>query len=707
MRKFLASLLAPTSRRDTSELEQINQLRSQYRSLDDAALKSTFEKALSQREWIAVTATAAARVLGQEMFDVQIRGALALARGSIAEMQTGEGKTLAAVPAVVTFARQGLPVHVLTANDYLARRDATWMGDIYRFLGLSVAFLQQGMTQGQRRSAYQSQITYATANEVGFDFLRDQLVLDRDHQVLGAFGAAVVDEVDSLLIDEARIPLVIAGGKAESGSLVHAADSAVRHLQPWQHYVIDGGAHNVALTDSGIHLIESTFGCGNLFESDNLAIHTAVQDALHAHALLRRDVDYIVKNDAVELVDEFKGRIAEDRRLSAGLHAAVEAKEGVSAKSQGMILGSITLQNLMGLYERVCGMTGTAATQALEFKKVYGMEVETIPTNRPLIRVDHPDRIFANKAEKERAVLAEIRRIQATGQPILVGTASVAESERISSLLADIPHHVLNARNDEQEAAIIAKAGERGAVTISTNMAGRGTDIRLGDGVAELGGLYVIGTNKHESRRIDYQLRGRAGRQGDPGCSRFFVSLEDDLITKYPDFNPAFRNNLDTVQSLVEGQHLDIRIFLHGYEVAIEGQRERIQSYRQQVLNGTVECASERDRLIMLRTIDDLWADHLWRVADFKSGVHWLSWGRLDPHFEYLRQVDEWFREMESELPLEIERRIALADAGALPDPWERGAVWTYLTKDEPFGTFTERIIRGLRRKFAEKHGAA
>jgi preprotein translocase subunit SecA len=320
-----------------------------------------------------------------------------------------------------------------------------------------------------------------------------------------------------------------------------------------------------------------------------------------------------------------------------------------------------------------------------------------------MIRVDHPDAVFATKAEKDRAVLKEIRKAHAIGQPVLVGTASVAESEALSYELYDIPHRVLNAKNDEAEAAIVAHAGQRGAVTISTNMAGRGTDIRLGDGVAALGGLYVIGTNKHESRRIDDQLRGRSGRQGDPGCSRFFVSLEDELMTKYGDINPRYAKDPDNLQRLVEGQNLDLRTFLQRYELPIEGQRHRIQTYRQAVLDGTEPSQSEFERLITLRTIDDLWADHLARVAEFRAGAHWLSWGRRDPHYEYLKQVHAWFPELEAAIPQETERRMAEAAAGRGQDPRERGAVWTYVTTDQPFGTLTERILRGFRRKFQNK----
>jgi preprotein translocase subunit SecA len=597
-------------------------------------------------------------------------------------------------------ARPHAGVHVLTVNDYLARRDAQWMGEIYRRLGLSVAYVRQGMTTAERRAAYASDITYATANEIGFDFLRDRLALDIAGQVHRPFAAAVIDEADSILIDEARIPLVIAGGDDDADTLAYVADQVIRNFTLHRHYTCDVGAHNVALTDAGIRAVEDAFGCGNLFDNRNLPLHTAVQDALHAHALLRKNVDYVVRHGEIQLVDEFKGRVAQDRRWPAGLHTAVEAKEGVASKQQGMILGQITLQHLVALYPQVCGMTGTAVTQALELEKVYGLRVET-PTNRPVIRVDHADVLFETKAQKEEAVLAEIRRAHAAGQPVLVGTASVAESERISRMLAGMPHHVLNARNDEAEAAIVARAGERGAVTISTNMAGRGTDIQLGEGVTSLGGLYVIGINKHESRRIDNQLRGRAGRQGDPGCSRFFISLEDDLMVKYRDLNPKFRNDPESLQRLVEGQNLDMRIFLHAYEVPIEGQRHKIHTYRQTVLDGETDCASDLERVVTLRAIDDVWADYLARLADFKSGVQWLSWGRRDPHYEYLVQVDRWFRELEESLPEEIALRLRRAEEGGGPDPRERGAVWTYVTTDQPFGTWTERVIRGLRRKFS------
>jgi preprotein translocase subunit SecA len=697
------------ARRDRSAIQKVNALRAEYVRLSDSRLRLLASQTAELLTLIAITAAVASRVLGQDMFDVQLHAALALARGSIAEMQTGEGKTLAAVPAVAWYARAGRGVHVMTVNDYLARRDAGWMGDVYRFLGLSVACLQQGMNIAERRAAYASDVLYTTSNEIGFDFLRDRLALRLDEQVQRPLAAAVIDEVDSILIDEARIPLVIAGGDSDDSSLAFAVDQLVRNFRMSVHCTVDAGAHNVALTDLGIAEVERAFGCGNLYEERNIRLLTLVQDSLHAHVLLRRDMDYIVKNGVVEMVDEFKGRIAQDRRWPAGLHTAVEVKEGVAAKRQGMILGSITLQHLIALYPKVCGMTGTAATQALEFEKIYGMPVEIIPTHKPVIRIDHPDAVFETKNEKERAVLDDIRRAHQSGQPVLVGTGSVEESERLSSMLGDVPHRVLNARNDAMEAAIIAQAGVRGAVTISTNMAGRGTDIQLGEGAAAAGGLYVIGTQKHESRRIDNQLRGRAGRQGDPGCSRFFVSLEDELLVKYRDLNPKLGQDLDTIQRLVEGQNLDQRLFLQTYELPVEGQRHRIHAFRQEVLEGKAVGASDLERLVALRTIDSLWSDYLARLAEFRSGLPWLSWGlaglpwlsldRRDPQYEYAQKIHQEFQALETDLSAQIALRLAEARATGA-DPGNRGAVWTYLTTDQPFGSWTARVASGLRKKF-------
>ena len=661
-------------------------------------LNAASRKAASLQESIAVTAEVARRTIGLEMFDVQIQGALAMADGKIAEMQTGEGKTLAAVPAIVWHAKSGNGVHVMTVNDYLAQRDSHWMHPIYDFLGLTVGCIHQGLTAEQRRQAYSSDITYCTPNEVGFDYLRDQLALQPSEQVQRSFAAAVVDEADSILIDEARIPLVIAGGKSARDTLAYRVDEITRRFRPTLHYTVDEHGHNAALTEDGIAAVERAFGCGNLFDNGNLPLHTAVQDSLHVHALLRRDVDYLVRDGVIQSIDEFKGRIAQDRRWPAGLQVAIEAKEQVALKTQGQVLGSITLQNLIALFPKLCGMTGTAATQSEEFASIYGLEVETIPTHRPVVRVDHPDVVFASKREKEQAVVDEVHFAHRAGQPVLVGTASVEESERLSASLAGLPHEVLNARNDEQEAAIIARAGQRGAVTVSTNMAGRGVDIRLGAGVARLGGLYVIGTTKHESRRIDNQLRGRAGRQGDPGSSRFFISREDDVFVKHGINHPDLKHDVDSLQRAIEGHNLEIRQFLYKYEGVIEGQRRSLQKLRQEILTGSVPRPTETERLVALTTIDSLWSDHLAAVSALREGIHWVSYGGRDPLHQYLRNVHLMYSELVDRFEAEVAKRMAEPNDDAI-EVSQRGATWTYLTTDEPFGTASQRIFAGLVRK--------
>jgi preprotein translocase subunit SecA len=715
MRRFLRSLFAGKSS-SQSQIQHINAVRADLAHRTAEELRTYAQRATDRLDIIAAATSIAARVLGLEMFDVQVQGALALTEGKIAEMQTGEGKTLVAVPAVIWYARAGKGVHVMTVNDYLARRDAKWMGPIYDFFGLSVGFIQREMATAERQRAYACEVTYATANEVGFDYLRDQLALRAAEQVLRPFAAAVIDEADSILIDEARIPLVIAGGEAGVESLPRRVDPVTRHFRPGVHYSVDEHGRHVALTDEGVRAAEQAFRCGNLFAEKNLNLLCAIQDSIHAHALLRRDVDYLVKDGVIESVDEFKGRIIQDRRWPAGLHSAIEAKEGVDLKKQGQVLGSITLQNLIGLYPQVCGMTGTAATQAEEFSALSGLEVAVIPTNRPVIRADHPDEIFETKKEKEEAVIEEIRSVHGEGRPVLVGTTSVEESERLSRQLKAevIPHHVLNARNEEEEAAIVARAGERDAVTISTNMAGRGTDIKLGPGVAELGGLYVIGTNKHESRRIDNQLRGRAGRQGDPGSSRFFVSLEDDLLLRYGADDPLLHRNPNAIQQVVEGQNLTIRQFLNKYESVLEAQRQIIQRSRQEILNGTnldgdilnetAVCDAETERLVRLTTIDDLWSDYLAEIADYRSGVHWVSWSGRDPLHEYLITVDRMFHQLQERIEEESARRLEEAVATGI-HPSQRGATWTYLTTDQPFGTLGERFVQGVMKKAAKNSG--
>jgi len=707
--RLLENLFRPTS--VEKEIQSINLRRGVLASADDATLKAAASQSRSLIETIAVTAVVAERVLGLRMFDVQLRGALALAKGRIAEMQTGEGKTLASVPAIAWYASQRNGVHVMTTNDYLARRDAEWMGEIYRFLGLTVGCIQQAMTSNHRKLAYACDVTYATANEVGFDYLRDRLALFPGDQVHRNFYAAVIDEADSILIDEARVPLVIAGDEKPTLTLAYRVDEVTRHFRQTAHFTIDDAGRIIVLTDAGIREIENAFDCGNLFDPENLELHAAVQDSIHAHALLRRDVDYLVKNGAIESVDEFKGRIIQDRRWPGGLHTAIETKEGVAPKKQGRVLGSLTLQNLIALYPMACGMTGTAATQAREFRETYDLEVEVIPTNRPMIRVDHPDAVFRTTQDKEDALVEEIRKVHETGQPILVGTASVAESERLSSRIFGIPHEVLNARNDEVEAAIVQRAGERDAVTISTNMAGRGTDIQLGAGVAELGGLNVIGTNRHESVRIDNQLRGRAGRQGDPGCSRFFVSYRDEMLLKYG-IDDGTHATPEEVQRRVEGQLIDIREFLNRYERVAEGQRMAIHMRRQDILEEVTPCHSELERLASLVTIDDLWAEYLSALAEIRSGVHWvsLSGGARDPvqiylkfggfnaFGEYLKKIHALFKELlvaiDEETPLRIEN---LGLNGI--DPTQRGSTWTCVTTDQPFTNWVSKALRELLRK--------
>lgn len=692
--RFWRSLF-PRASSSVSVVTQINVLRRTLASRSDAQLAEAASTASTLPEVVAATAVVASRVLGIEMYDEQVQAALGLAEGHIVEMQTGEGKTLAAVPAIVWFARRHQGVHVLTANEYLAQRDAEWMRGIYERLGLTVAFISQGMSAEERRAAYRADITYATANEIGFDYLRDGLAYSIDERVHRSLSnvTAVIDEADSILIDEARIPLVIAGGSADQSSLPLAADRAVRHLRHGHHFTVENTRANVALTEMGVRQVELWMGINNLFDAEHAAANAAVQEALHAHVLLAKDVDYVVQDGVVLSVDEIKGRIVSDRRWPAGLQTALECKEGVAMRTQGRVLGSVTIESLIALYANVCGMTGTAVTQAGEFRDIYGLSVLAIPTHRPLVRIDHPDQVFATRREKDDAVVEEIVRVHAIGQPVLVGTASVEESEQLSRRLRALPHHVLNARHEAQEAAIIARAGQRGTVTISTNMAGRGVDILLGDGVAALGGLHVIGTTRYESRRIDNQLRGRAGRQGDPGSSRFFVSREDALFTKFAQDDPTV--SVDQLQRMAEGRNLDVRLFLKKYEMVIESQRLQIREMRDAALEEPTSAGSDRRRRITLEVIDDLWSDFLASVSELRSGTVWLSLAGKNPHASYLQDVHTMFGEMASSIAAEVETRLASTETTE-DQPRQRGATWTYLTTDEPFGSMTQRMLRHL-----------
>jgi preprotein translocase subunit SecA len=679
------------------DARDIARLRDTCEQLGDEELLARYREG-TMPEAIAAAAVVAQRAIGLRAFDVQLAAALALATEHIVEMQTGEGKTLAAVPAIAWHARRGGGVHVLTANDYLARRDAAWMGPVYQRLGLTVAALQQGTSSAERRTAYGCDVVYATANEVGFDYLRDQLALDAGEQVLTPFSAAVIDEADSILIDDARIPLVVAGGDAAMPAEAVRADIVVRRLVRGRDFTVELYGRTAELTPHGVARVEQAFGCGNLFDPHNLAVLMAVHEALHAHTLLTRDVDYLVKDDAVLSIDEARGRIVRDRRWPASLQTALEVKEGVSRRRQGRILGTITVENLVALYPVVCGMTGTAATQAADFREFYRLDVTVVPTNRPLVRIDAPDRTFDTIADKEAAVAAEVRRLHATGRPVLVGTASVEESERLSRRLTGLPHQVLNARHEEEEAAIVARAGERGAVTISTNMAGRGVDIQLGPGVAALGGLHVIGTNRHDSRRIDHQLRGRAGRQGDPGSSQFFVSRDDPLMRKYGQADPSLTYPCDELQRIAEGQSFDVRMHLRKYESLVEAQRLAVAGRRQQALTGEGTTSSETERVVTLTTIDDHWADYLAAAGELRSGTIWLSLGGAQPFSDYVRRIHAMFQEFEATLAAELPARVAAAATTGI-DPRHRGATWTYLTTDEPFGSMTERALKNLARR--------
>jgi preprotein translocase subunit SecA len=585
------------------------------------------------------------------------------------------------------------------------------------------------MNAAERRAAWLADVTYTTANEVGFDYLRDGLARSADELVQRPFAFAVIDEADSILIDEARIPLVIAGGTPDDPALAQRANAVAVQMRPHRHYFVDEYARNVNLTDAGIAVAEQAFACGNLFDESNLPVLTAVQDALHAQVLVRRDVDYVVRNNAVELVDEFKGRIAENRRWPAGLQSAIEAKEHVLLKTQGRILGSVTVQSLVGMYERICGMTGTAATQAEELWKVYKLPVSVVPTNRPMIRQDLPDILYADSRARDQALIEEIRRVNETGRPVLVGTASVEESEKLSTRLniAGIAHSVLNARNDEAEAAIIAQAGALGAVTISTNMAGRGTDILPGgnpprsrDAVIARGGLCVLGTTRHEARRIDNQLRGRAGRQGDPGSSRFFISLDDELLVR---FGIAGNPDVESVQRTAESQNLAIREMLWKYESVIEKHRSDVRALRSEVLlspswsvaalltgeqyaelaaRAGSEALESAGRTLTLAVIDDLWSDYLANIAELRGGIHWVTWTGKDPLHTFLTSAQAIYADFEVSLQEELAEAFADAEiaGGQIRFPgfarFERGATWTYLTTDQPFGTLGERIAKAV-----------
>lgn len=674
-------LLANSAPDRSAEIAAVAQAAAQLASLTDFQLRHEFENAEDPIAALACGVEAARRALGFTLFPEQIWCALALLDGRIIEMQTGEGKTLAAVPAAAFLARHGKPVHILTANDYLAHRDSQWMGPIYKVLGLSVASISQATPPAERRAAYAADVTYLAATEAGFDHLRDCRALTIEDRVQRQLESVLIDEADSVLIDEARIPLVLAGEQDGESERALGAGPVARALRHGLDYLVHWERNQIEFSYSGMERAEALLHKGSLYEEHNTPWSTAIYHALHAHHFLSRNRDYLVRDDRIIPIDEYKGRLALQRQWPAGIQAALEEKEGVPVRGSGRVLASVTLQNYVLQYAHTAGMTGTAETQREEFREIYRMEVEVIPTYRPVIREDHPDALFRTYGEKLNALCENVRETHAAGRPVLVGTGSVEASEALSQLLSGIPLVVLNAANEEAEAGLIARAGERGAVTISTNMAGRGVDIRLGDGVADLGGLHIVGTLRHESRRIDRQLRGRAGRQGDPGSSRFFVSLEDELFLKYRE--PGERITAEELQRRVEGMHLGARKFLHKYESVLEGQRHAFLQEREELFGNP-------ENQTRLEAMDEAWALYLEEVAILRSGFVFLQMGGREPLAEYLRSIHELFETLWREVDLILE-------SGTLPT--RRGAVWTYVTVDQPLGTPMERLMRGLARK--------
>jgi preprotein translocase subunit SecA len=739
-------------------LESITRLNSEYENNSDYELKSCSQKLIARarqgetldsllNESFALVNESIRRILRINPFDEQIIGGIVMHRGKLAEMQTGEGKTLTAVFPVYLNALTGMGVHVLTFNDYLAKRDSEWMGPIFTFLGLSVGFVQEGMSIEQRKWAYNCDVTYLTAKESGFDFLRDSLSYTPEKIVQRKFNYALVDEADSILIDEARIPLVIAGSSEDDEvKNDHNFTEIVNQLAEGKDYEFDEYKRNIQLTDHGIKRIEETLGVNNLYDEQNTGLLSKLNCALHAEYLLIKNVDYIIRNGKVELVDEFTGRVAEKRRFQDGLQEAIESKEKLNIQSKGKILNLITLQHFVRLYPKLCGMTATAEQAEEEFRKFYGLDIVVIPSNRPCVRIDQADYVFQTKEEKLAALTEEIVSVHKTNRPILVGTRSVEESSILAGVLKSrgLKCEVLNAKRDEHEAKIIANAGKPGALTISTNMAGRGTDIRLGGNdaaekkeIISLGGLYVIGTNRHESRRIDNQLRGRAGRQGDPGSSRFFISLEDDLFIKYrlselfpsrqvSEFklkNKIIVREVNRVQRIIEGQNLEIKKTLCQYSSLLEQQRKEIHRNRNNILfhdsfadyyiskspfqfkrlivSIGKDNVIELCRKISLYNLDKYWSDFLSEIESVREGIHLTRFGGENPLLVFQKlsidMFDRFLEEADNE-SINIFNSLNLVDNKE--DLTKMGikmpaATWTYLINDNPFENNLEIAMAG------------
>ncbi|MEC0282203.1 preprotein translocase subunit SecA [Terribacillus saccharophilus] len=755
--------------------EQIETLADEFRAYTDEQLKektNEFKKRYQDGESLddllpeafATVREAADRVLGMRPFHVQLLGGIAIHGGNIAEMKTGEGKTLASTLPAYLNALSGEGVHVVTVNDYLAGRDAENNRPLFEFLGLTVGQNGAGMTREQKQEAYAADITYSTNNELGFDYLRDNMVLYKNQMVQRPLNFAIIDEVDSILIDEARTPLIISGSAAKSASLYTQANSFVRVLKMEEDYTNDIKTKSVLLTEEGINKAEKFFGLENLFDLKNVSITHHINQALKAHVTMQRDTDYVVEDEEVIIVDSFTGRLMKGRRYSDGLHQAIEAKEGLQIQNESMTLASITFQNYFRMYKKLAGMTGTAKTEEEEFRNIYNMDVLQIPTNRDITRQDKSDYIFKSMEGKFRSVVEEIKARHETGQPVLVGTVAVETSELISKLLkrAGVPHNVLNAKNHHREAEIIEDAGQKGAVTIATNMAGRGTDIKLGEGVLELGGLAVIGTERHESRRIDNQLRGRAGRQGDPGVTQFYLSMEDELMRRFgsdnmrsmmdrlgmddstPIESKMVSRAVESAQKRVEGNNFDSRKTVLSYDDVLREQREIIYKQRFEVidsedlksivdemirdtvhmvvqahtaddsdetweLDALVEYAHanllpqdklsvdelknkdeeeieelllkkigeylkqkeeemapdqmrEFEKVILLRTVDTKWMDHIDQMDQLRQGIHLRAYGQNDPLREYQLEGYNMFEAMITSIKEEVTRYVLKAE---------------------------------------------
>ncbi len=704
-------------------------------------------------ELCALGREAARRALGERAFDVQLLGTMGLLTGHVVQMATGEGKTLAGALAAAGHALQGRRVHVISVNDYLARRDAEWMRPVYDLLGVSVGWVEPALTPDERRAAYDAEVCYGAVSEIGFDVLRDRLVTRAEDLAQPEPEVAIVDEADSVLVDEARVPLVMAGS-VDAGVADEEVANIVRRLRLGLHYETDPDGRNAWLTSAGASVVEKSLGGIDLYDESGSARLAAVNVALHAHALLTRDVDYLVRDDKVQLINASRGRVAELQRWPDGLQAAVEAKEQLPPSDHGEILDSITVQALIARYPRVAGMTGTAVAVAEQLREFYKLEVAVIPPNTPNIRSDKLDRIFASPTNKLRAIVEEIRAVHESGRPILVGTQDVAESEELAEKLAkvDLPCVVLNARNDAEEAAIIAEAGTYDRITVSTQMAGRGTDIRLGgadgadrDRVAELGGLHVIGTARYPSSRLDDQLRGRAGRQGDPGSSVFFASLNDELVLGYaPDVpegieadeetgevtDPGAHRQINHAQRVAEGVDLEIHRNTWRYTRLIEHQRGEVLAHRDKILRTELagellaEAEPERHaelteklgepaavqacREIMLYHLDQLWADHLAFLTDVRETIHLRALARETPLDEFHRAAIPEFRKISGEAEKRSAKTLVEAEltdegvnlvAAGVRRPT---STWTYLVHDNPFDSDAEQAlkkVRGMLRK--------